>query len=199
VGTVNMPDGRYFTIQMFDDRPPLYAECAAGTVHWDSAEGGVVLTRGHGFGNEEGAFNLDRWCGYYRVYRRDNDFVHFLNVTGMALAGDGSRYTVTCEYDGAPVTAEIQVDRPHILRFPGLEVPVLHYHSWEVGLASGLEVVARAYSYIGNYRTHELHVPSCTWVAQMKSHNKAYFSTINAALQQGYNGCTFCLPQYDTG
>ena len=53
--------------------------------------------------------------------------------------------------------------------------------------------------YVGNVDTKELHTPNCQWVAQMSESNKVYFSTIGEATSQGYNGCYYCLRQYDTG
>lgn len=54
-------------------------------------------------------------------------------------------------------------------------------------------------SFIGNKRSMELHRQSCYWVGQMIEHHKVPFTTIEAALTQGYNGCYYCLRQYDTG
>ena len=54
-------------------------------------------------------------------------------------------------------------------------------------------------AYIGNSRSKELHLKDCEWVDQMASHNKVHFSSIEEAVSQGYNGCYYCLNDYDTG
>jgi hypothetical protein len=55
------------------------------------------------------------------------------------------------------------------------------------------------YPFIGNSRTRELHVPGCEWVPKMNRWNKVAFSNKEDAFRQGYNGCHYCLPRYDTG
>ncbi len=52
---------------------------------------------------------------------------------------------------------------------------------------------------IGNARTHEMHHPSCHWVTLMATRNKRYLLTVQEGLNAGYNGCAYCLRQYDTG
>lgn len=53
--------------------------------------------------------------------------------------------------------------------------------------------------FIGNIRTKELHISDCQWVDQMAISNKVYFHTIEEAITKGYNGCYYCLREYDTG
>ena len=73
------------------------------------------------------------------------------------------------------------------------------------GLSPGDIAAARAMypaageSFIGNRNTKEIHVPNCYWVTQMYGGNKVPFSTIMEAIAEGYNGCHFCLREYDTG
>jgi hypothetical protein len=54
-------------------------------------------------------------------------------------------------------------------------------------------------SFVGNRRSLELHTPSCSWLAAMSERNRIGFSAISQALAQGYNGCWYCLRQFDTG
>lgn len=61
----------------------------------------------------------------------------------------------------------------------------------------GLQAIVQYY--VGNVDTKELHTPDCQWVSQMSESNKVYFSKIEEAMDQGYNGCYYCLKQYDTG
>ncbi len=51
----------------------------------------------------------------------------------------------------------------------------------------------------GNMRTHELHTLNCVFRQAISPHNQVPFQTIKDALARGYNGCVFCLPQYNIG
>ena len=52
--------------------------------------------------------------------------------------------------------------------------------------------------WIGNKNTKELHKETCSHVSRMKDTNKIEFEDIQDALDQGYNGCHFCLDAFDT-
>ena len=52
--------------------------------------------------------------------------------------------------------------------------------------------------WIGNKNTKELHEEGCSHVSRMNDINKLEFEDIQDALDQGYNGCHFCLDAYDT-
>lgn len=54
-------------------------------------------------------------------------------------------------------------------------------------------------AYIGNRNSGELHLANCPWVRKMSPRNKAPYNDLALALQRGYNGCRFCMPQQDTG
>lgn len=49
--------------------------------------------------------------------------------------------------------------------------------------------------YIGNKRTKELHVENCSRTRTIK--NREVFFSIEDALKKGYDGCHYCLPQYN--
>jgi hypothetical protein len=51
----------------------------------------------------------------------------------------------------------------------------------------------------GNRRSKELHTLNCIFQAQMSTHNKVPFATVQDGLARGYNGCAFCLAEYNTG
>jgi len=53
--------------------------------------------------------------------------------------------------------------------------------------------------FIGNKRTKELHQATCRWVRLMNLNNIRFFETVQGALNQGYNGCAYCLREFDTG
>jgi hypothetical protein len=52
--------------------------------------------------------------------------------------------------------------------------------------------------FMGNRRTLEVHVPDCEWAAKTSGHNKVAYESIERALKHGYNGCAYCLPEYNT-
>ena len=51
--------------------------------------------------------------------------------------------------------------------------------------------------FIGNRKTKELHTLACTQGKRMYEKNKRIFHSISDALNCGYNGCAYCLPDYD--
>ena len=53
--------------------------------------------------------------------------------------------------------------------------------------------------YIGNKRSGELHLPGCGWARRMSPWNRRYYWTIEDAKYSGYNGCYYCLSDWDTG
>jgi hypothetical protein len=50
----------------------------------------------------------------------------------------------------------------------------------------------------GNPRSHELHITSCPYWTRISQKNKQPFETVDAGIARGYNGCAFCLPEFDT-
>ncbi len=52
--------------------------------------------------------------------------------------------------------------------------------------------------FMGNSRTLEVHLANCEWAAKTSKRNKVAYQGVERALKQGYNGCRFCLPEYDT-
>ena len=55
------------------------------------------------------------------------------------------------------------------------------------------------YPFLANRRTLEVHVPNCEWAAKTSARNKVAYDSIDRALKHGYNGCAYCLPEYNTG
>jgi hypothetical protein len=53
--------------------------------------------------------------------------------------------------------------------------------------------------FVGNRRSKELHKATCYWAKLMRLHNVRLFESVGDAQGHGYNGCAFCLPQYNTG
>ena len=61
---------------------------------------------------------------------------------------------------------------------------------------SGAETYA---PYIANENSGEVHVRECEWAHRIALRNRKYYCTLEDAIADGYNGCAFCLPRYDTG
>lgn len=58
------------------------------------------------------------------------------------------------------------------------------------------------YWYVANLSSHEIHKPGCIWVSKMSPANKWNFKSLEKVEDlienNGYNGCHYCLPRYDT-
>lgn len=54
------------------------------------------------------------------------------------------------------------------------------------------------YPYVANRRSGEVHVANCDWVVKMSGRNKVAYRDLNLALKHGFNGCLYCLTDYDT-
>lgn len=55
------------------------------------------------------------------------------------------------------------------------------------------------YPYVANRNSREVHEANCDWVKRMSSKNKVAYRELKLALKHGYNGCHYCLPEFDTG
>jgi len=53
-----------------------------------------------------------------------------------------------------------------------------------------------SYRYMGNRRTHEVHLANCDWAAKTSPRNKEAYRDLDRALKHGYDGCHYCLPEY---
>ena len=56
-----------------------------------------------------------------------------------------------------------------------------------------------AYIANSNPDSLELHLPNCPWAKKISGRHKVPFDDLQLALRRGYNGCHFCLPEYDQG
>lgn len=64
-----------------------------------------------------------------------------------------------------------------------------------------IHVEERRYPYIANSKSKEVHKSDCFWVTQMKEANKwpcGDLHEVQREILYGYNGCSHCLPRYDT-
>ncbi len=53
--------------------------------------------------------------------------------------------------------------------------------------------------FTANARSGEVHRSQCDWVGKMNPANKRAYQVPERAVDHGYNGCHFCLPDLDTG
>jgi hypothetical protein len=50
-----------------------------------------------------------------------------------------------------------------------------------------------------NPESREIHLANCQWVAKIAPSHKVPYDDLDLALRRGYNGCRFCLPEYNAG
>ena len=91
---------------------------------------------------------------------------------------------------GSTVTVEVTVnklviDEPEALIAANIET-------------SGIGTYA---PYVGNKATEhmEVHRRDCEWAHRIATRNRAYFCELEKAIAAGFNGCAYCLPEYNTG
>jgi hypothetical protein len=68
----------------------------------------------------------------------------------------------------------------------------------EVGRITQLLAVGE-HPFVANRNSREVHLPDCIWVKRMSSSNKIAYDTVERATKHGFNGCHYCLSEYDTG
>ncbi len=52
--------------------------------------------------------------------------------------------------------------------------------------------------FLGNRNSRELHVASCSWAHATGRRNRVAYQTVERALKHGYNGCYYCLREFNT-
>jgi len=70
-------------------------------------------------------------------------------------------------------------------------------------VAMSVLVLLKAYRakpsiFVGNKNTKELHFENCGWLNKMNTDNKTEFEYLKDAINDGYNGCYYCMKEYDT-
>jgi hypothetical protein len=53
-------------------------------------------------------------------------------------------------------------------------------------------------TYVGNSSTLEVHSPGCAYASLITARHRVQFNSIFDALAQGYNGCYYCMREFDT-
>lgn len=69
------------------------------------------------------------------------------------------------------------------------------------GRVSLVARIAGTPAYIANRNPSslEIHLPNCHWAKKISGQHKVPYDDLQLAIQRGYNGCRFCLPDYDQG
>lgn len=99
----------------------------------------------------------------------------------------------------ADVTVDFSHQAEHLERYP---LVVAHQQD---GIAAGrltveITAIKELEDYVfGNPDSRELHVVSCPFWPRISPRNKIPYATVQDGLARGYNGCAFCLSEYDTG
>jgi hypothetical protein len=78
------------------------------------------------------------------------------------------------------------------------QLHVLEGHSSGLKCFKHYSVLPAKYVANKNPRCREVHKWDCTWVGRMLNSNKVPYAYLREAIQDGYDGCHYCLPQYDT-
>lgn len=55
-----------------------------------------------------------------------------------------------------------------------------------------------SHAFLVNERSGEIHLPDCVWAARTAPRHRLAFADIERPLGRGYNGCHYCLPEFDT-
>ena len=101
---------------------------------------------------------------------RENTLVH-LEVTPPSKFNSGDVYPVFVEqYTNGQITGRVTL----VVRMVGTP------------------------AYLGNRHTGELHYPTCEWAKKISPRNVVPFENVELAIRRGYNGCRFCLNEYNT-
>jgi len=68
----------------------------------------------------------------------------------------------------------------------------------ELGRITSRLVVGN-FPFVANRGSGEVHKRNCVWAKKISARNRRAYTDVQKALQHSYNGCRFCLPEYDTG
>jgi hypothetical protein len=94
--------------------------------------------------------------------------------------------------------AKLEFILPDSIPDGGYEISVAQLvDNLEMGRVTQLLAVGE-HPFIANKNTKELHNNNCKWVKKMNNKNKIAYKEIPRAIKHNYNGCRYCLPDYDT-
>ncbi|TRZ89147.1 MAG: hypothetical protein D4R88_05965 [Methanosarcinales archaeon] len=112
---------------------------------------------------------------------------------------------------------QIVVNMPPIVLFPAIisqQIPDTSVtvdatvESLEINEAEALITANIGTSNMGSYAPYvanknpesmELHKRECEWAHRIAFRNRVYYCELEEALAAGYDGCAYCLPEYNTG
>lgn len=133
-------------------------------------------------------------------------------AVGLSMSSETAmyrRYAITSPALGAlremPLNSSDNTEATLYLTFPE-DTPDGAYEISVVQKIDGLEmgritkrIVVGDYPFVANRNSGEVHRANCEWVRRMNSKNKVAYHEVELALRHEYNGCHYCLPEYDTG
>jgi len=133
------------------------------------------------------------------ILREQNSRWSTLSLAGGAV-GTIDEFSLAI-YEEKSVTLDIDFSyqAEHLKRYPIVAGQV------QDGVLAGqltieITAVKESEDYVyGNARSRELHTFNCVYRKKMKPYNQLPFETIKDGLARGYNGCAFCLPEYNSG
>jgi hypothetical protein len=116
-----------------------------------------------------------------------------ITVSVHSASGDGEAIAAAFEWlppDPAQNTAE-----------PGHFCLLQRVNGHTTGRVSLVARIVGTPAYIANRNPSslEIHLPNCQWAKKISGHHKVPYDDLQLAIQRGYNGCRFCLPDYNKG
>jgi len=132
------------------------------------------------------------------ILREQNSRWSTLSLAGGAV-GTIDEFSLAI-YEEKSVTLDIDFSyqAEHLKRYPIVAGQV------QDGVLAGqltieITAVKESEDYVyGNARSREMHTLNCVYRKKMKPYNQVPFETIKDGLARGYNGCAFCMPEYNT-
>ncbi len=52
--------------------------------------------------------------------------------------------------------------------------------------------------FMANRHSLEVHIPGCLWASKISAKHRTAYKTVERAIKHGYNGCYYCLKEYNT-
>ncbi len=112
-------------------------------------------------------------------------------VDGFRLAADDK------------VTADLTIDFSHeAVHLKQYDFIATQLQDQEVAGRMTIEIIAvkdQHEWFFGNPKSGEVHIDTCPFWDKISQANKQPYARIEEALARGYNGCAYCLPQFNSG
>ncbi|HPC89626.1 MAG TPA: S8 family serine peptidase [Methanothrix sp.] len=138
-------------------------------------------------------------AGLNRVWESEGGMVSQVSM----LTGNTASITKIKLKSKENTLVRVEVKLPAGAR-PGEVYPVMIEQRVNGQTTGRVSLVARtvgtpAYIANSNPESLELHLPTCKWAKKISGRHKVPYDDLELALRRGYNGCRYCLPQYNKG